>query len=296
MYRILPGLKFVKIFREPQIISGFIYEDPLEDLPAVTHCGEALCVPGYRLATHSHRGFEIAYLSRGEAVWRVGKESTLHRMGDLFITYPRERHSGEGRAVETHHLWIGLELEKLGSEGRDLARHLQQKKVRLLRGGAAAEPILRAIVGQVVSGLPRKREVVLAYLRVLFALIEQQSRTATAGKRKTKPLALPHSYAIQKAVAYMEKHLDRRLPLAELAAVTSLKQVSHFCTQFRREVGMTPAAHHLQLRLNAARTALRQPTLDITLVALQFGFSSSQHFSTAFQRAFGLSPRAWKKS
>jgi len=285
----------VKILREPQIISGFIYEDPLEELPAVTHCGEALCVPGYQLATHSHRGFEFAYLSRGEAVWRVGKDETVHQMGDLFITYPRERHSGGGRAGETHHLWIGLELEKLGAEGRQLAGHLRRKNVRLLSGCAAAEPILRSIVGQVVSGLPLKREVTLAYLRVLFAVIEQQSRRDTAEKRQARPLALPYSYAVQKAVAYMEKHLDRRLPLAELAAVASLKQVSHFCTQFRREVGMTPATHHLHLRLNAARTALRQPAFDITLVAMQFGFSSSQHFSTAFQRAFGLSPRTWQK-
>jgi AraC-like DNA-binding protein len=285
----------MKIFRQPQIISGFIYEDPLEDLPAVTHCGEALCVPRYTLETHSHRGFEFAYLARGEATWRVGKDRTLHRMGDLFITYPHERHSGEGRAVESHHLWIGLELEKLGTEGRDLADYLRRKKVRLLPGCHAAEPILRAIVGQVVSGLPRKGRVTLAYLRVLFALIEQQSGRQAAGKRRNKTVPLPYSYSIQKAIAYMEKNLDRRLPLSELAAVASLKQMSHFCTQFRREVGITPATHHLQLRLNAARNALRQPALDITRVAMQFGFSSSQHFSTAFQDAFGLSPRAWRK-
>ena len=108
-------------------------------------------------------------------------------------------------------------------------------------------------------------------------------------------MPLPYSYSIQKAIAYMEKNLDRRLPLSELAAVASLKQMSHFCTQFRREVGITPATHHLQLRLNAARNALRQPALDITRVAMQFGCSSSQHFSTAFQDAFGLSPRAWRK-
>jgi len=285
----------VKIFREPQIISGFIYEDPLEDLPAVTHCGEAFCVRGYKLPTHSHRGFELSYLSRGEATWRAGDNPTLQRMGDLFITYPNERHNGEGRAVETHHLWIGLELEKLGAEGRHLAGHLRRKKVRLLPGCQAAEPVLRAIVGQVVGGLPGKGAVTLAYLRVLFALIEQQSSRQAAGKQNNKTLALPHSYSIQKAIAYMEKNLDRRLPLSELAAAASLKQVSHFCTQFRREVGITPAAHHLQLRLNAARNALRQPAMDITRVAMQFGFSSSQHFSTVFQDAFKITPRAWRK-
>jgi len=30
------------------------------------------------------------------------------------------------------------------------------------------------------------------------------------------------------------------------------------------------------------------------MAALQFGFSSSQHFSVCFQREFGISPRNWQ--
>ena len=59
---------------------------------------------------------------------------------------------------------------------------------------------------------------------------------------------------------------------------------------------MPPAAYHLAMRLQAAREMLRQPTFDITTTALQFGFSSSQHFSTLFKRAFRVTPRNWKAS
>jgi AraC-like DNA-binding protein len=31
----------------------------------------------------------------------------------------------------------------------------------------------------------------------------------------------------------------------------------------------------------------------MTRVAMQFGFSPSQHFSGKFKQAFGLTPRAW---
>jgi AraC-like DNA-binding protein len=39
---------------------------------------------------------------------------------------------------------------------------------------------------------------------------------------------------------------------------------------------------------------LRQPSSDITRVALQFGFSSSQHFSDHFRRAYGVTPGRWR--
>ena len=286
----------MKVLRDPQIVSGFIYEDPVENLGALTHCGEAICIRGHELAMHSHRGFEFLYLSRGEVSWCVGRKQFQQQMGDLFVAYPGERHGSADRAPEeSHHLWIGLELEKLGTEGRRLSHYLRDNKVRLLHGCQAIEPVLQAIVGQVVTDIPQRREVISAYLRTLFALINQQSRGGFGGKRKPETVAWPYSYAIQKAVAYMSRHLDRRLSLSELAATASVKQVPHFCTQFQREVGTSPAAYHLQLRLNAARAALLQPALSITLVAMNFGFSSSQHFSTSFQRAFSVTPRAWQK-
>jgi transcriptional regulator GlxA family with amidase domain len=73
-----------------------------------------------------------------------------------------------------------------------------------------------------------------------------------------------------------------------------MRHAPHFCAQFHREVGVPPAAYHRRLRLHAAREELKQPGLTITMVALQFGFSSSQHFSACFQSEFGTSPRHWQ--
>ena len=61
-------------------------------------------------------------------------------------------------------------------------------------------------------------------------------------------------------------------------------------------VGVSPAAYHLSLRLGAARLTLRQPGFDVTKTAQQHGFSSSQHFSTLFRRAYGVTPREWRSA
>jgi AraC-like DNA-binding protein len=227
----------------------------------------------------------------------VGKPRIRQRMGDLYITYPRERHgvaceaSEEGRQIQ-----IGLRLDKLGPEGSRLSRCLHRTKPRLLHDCQSVEPILQAIIWQVVTNLPHRDEAILAYLNTLCVLVQQLALRANARNFSERKIALPYSYSVQKALFHMKKNLDRRIPLREFAAAATASNVCRFCTQFHREVEMTPSAYHLQLRLDAARQALAQSPMDITSIAGQYGFSSSQHFCMAFRRAFGVSPRAWKKS
>jgi len=263
-------------------------------LPALTHCGETLCARGHSIGPHSHAGFEFHYLSRGSYGWRVGRETIEQQMGDIFVNYPNEIHSTAPRSCpESHFLWIGLHLSQLGPEGARLAAALRKKKCRVLPGCHEAEPILRGLVSQVINRRAHRAAATLAYLQTFIALVRQQILSAEAGPGGDVA-RLPYSHSIQKAVCYLERNLDRRLPLSELAVVATMRHVPHFCARFHQEVGVPPAVHHRRLRLHAAREALRQPAFSITMAALQFGFSSSQHFSVCFQREFGISPRNWQ--
>ncbi|QYM78432.1 AraC family transcriptional regulator [Horticoccus luteus] len=283
----------MKVYRDPQIISGFLYERPVDELAALTHCGEALCCRGHHRSLHSHEGFEFLYLSRGVATWRAGGEVSTQEMSDLYVAFPGEKHgTGPKPNPENHHLWVGLKLDALGPAARQLATELRARRVRLLTSCPEVEPVLRGLVAQVVAHHPRRLEAVSAYIQLFVTLVSQ--RLAIGRERPPAATALPYSFPVQRAIAFMEQNLDRRVPLRDLAAMAMARSVPHFCAQFRREVGVSPAAHHLQLRLAAARLTLRQPAAAITETALRHGFSSSQHFSTLFRRSYGLTPRAWR--
>jgi AraC-like DNA-binding protein len=283
----------MKVIRDPlSFLSGFYYEEPMSGLPALTHCGEALCIPGHHLRRHRHTGFEFLYLARGGIDWSVPGLTFSQGEGDLSAFYPQEWHSTTHPARnETHQLWIGLDLDRFGLKGRRFARLLRKRNARMLRGCHAIEPVLRAIVRQIITPLPGQKAAMLGYLHLLIVLIEQSLRLESEPPGYT---TLPYSYGVQKAIAYMERRLDRRVPLIELSSVATVRQASHFCARFRQEVGITPAAYHFNLRMAAARDGLLQPDVSITEVALRFGFSSSQHFSSAFRRAFGTMPRLWR--
>jgi AraC-like DNA-binding protein len=287
----------MKIVRDPEYISGFLYMDLKGKLSAIIHCAETFFIRGHQVLPHAHPGFEFIYLSRGSATRQVGSRRIQQRMGDLYITYPRERHavackpSEEGRQIQ-----IGLRLDKLGRQGSLLSDYLHRNKLRLLHDCQSVEPIMQAIIWQVVTNLPHRDEAIHAYLQTLCVLIQQAAINSLGRDRSETKMSLPYSYPVQKALFFMNKHLDRRIPLREFAAAAAAPNVCRFCTQFHQEVKMTPSAYHLQLRLDAARHALLQPSMDITSIALNYGFSSSQHFCMAFRRAFGMSPRGWKQS
>ena len=284
----------MRVLRDPQIISGFIYENPIDELPAITHCGEALCCCGHAREPHAHEGFEFLYLSRGTAYWQTGGNAYTQRMGDIFIARPGEPHATGPRAnPENQHVWLGLCLEKLEASGARLALQILRTDIRLLSECYEVEPILRAIIGQVVTMRRERAPVARALVDAFIALLGQRIASAEDPAYQTAR-ALPYSPAVQKALVYLKQNLDRRVPIRDLAAVAMARSAPHFCSRFHEEVGMPPAAYHLAMRLEAAREMLRQPTFDITTTALQFGFSSSQHFSTLFKRAFRVTPRNWK--
>jgi len=284
----------MRVIRDPQIISGFVYENPVSELPGVTHCGEALCCRGHSRPPHVHEGFEFLYQSRGTTHWQAARQAHTLKMGDIFIAHPGERHwTGPKTNSENLHIWLGLCLEDFGAVGDRLARKIRSAGLWYLPDCQEVEPLLRAIIGQVVTMRRQRTPVVRALCDAFIALLEQRFVCAQDVTYRTVR-ALPYSPAVQKALAFMGQRLDRRLPLRDLAGAATARSIPHFCSQFHREVGITPAACHVLMRLESGRELLRQPAFDITTAALQSGFNSSQHFSTLFKRAFGVTPRIWK--
>jgi transcriptional regulator GlxA family with amidase domain len=92
------------------------------------------------------------------------------------------------------------------------------------------------------------------------------------------------------AVKLMEATLEAPLSPAILAKKlkTSQRQLERL---FRKYLGCTPTHYNQGLRMERARTLLRQTDHSITEIAISCGFSSASYFSTVYQRYFGTLPR-----
>ncbi|MDQ3168971.1 MAG: AraC family transcriptional regulator [Acidobacteriota bacterium] len=69
--------------------------------------------------------------------------------------------------------------------------------------------------------------------------------------------------------------------------------VFYLCHTFRDVERTTIGAYHTQIRVRAgARRLLEAPSVDLSDLALELGFSSHSHFTAAFRKSFGLTPSA----
>ena len=68
----------------------------------------------------------------------------------------------------------------------------------------------------------------------------------------------------------------------------------HLCRSFHDVMGRTLHRHLTVLRLRASLEAVAERGHDLTLVALDHGFSSHSHFTAAFRREWGMSPSQWR--
>jgi AraC-like DNA-binding protein len=99
----------------------------------------------------------------------------------------------------------------------------------------------------------------------------------------------PYAQA-QAVMAYLARNFAERVTLEDVAREVSLSPF-HLCRIFRGATGSTIRRHLLSLRLEAAAAVLFETGKSVTEIALGVGFSSHSHFTAAFAKRFGVSPR-----
>ena len=97
--------------------------------------------------------------------------------------------------------------------------------------------------------------------------------------------------ALAAAIALMQQQLEEPLPLSEIAERSGVL-LRTLQARFRAQLGQSPHAYYLDLRLSAAKRMLEQSASSVAEVATAHGFGSASAFARAFRQRFGITPLA----
>lgn len=158
--------------------------------------------------------------------------------------------------------------ERLSRLARDLADELNEEE-------AGQSVVITALVEQTLVHLLRHH----ANVRRSDEL--ELSRVGLVDRR------------IRRAVEMMHAHMDRDLPLEELAGAAYLSPF-HFARLFKKLSGASPHAYLAALRVQRAQQLLAETDLAVSEISARVGYSSPSHFSKAFRQTTGLTPRAFR--
>ncbi|MDT8854081.1 GlxA family transcriptional regulator [Paracoccaceae bacterium Fryx2] len=152
---------------------------------------------------------------------------------------------------------------------------------RFTAGGAAPAADLMLHLIRARHGAALARQVAASFITTARDGAEPQISPAAPDTRLDPRIA--------QAVARMESHLDAPEPASATARAVGLSP-RRLETLFRAQLGLTPGAYALDLRLAAARRMVTDTSHPLAEVALRCGFSSPATLGRAFRNRFGTAP------
>ena len=241
--------------------------------------------------SHSHPTFSIGAIDEGNSVFQssFGTEQKISA-GTLVIVPDHIEHScnplpDQAWSYQMLHLnisWLKQWYIEFQKEGFDL--QLPQHKPLIIK-----DPSLYQAFSDMNETLFDSQKLIFEKEQSLIYCLTQ--------------LLLPHFILeeIQKTQYLYESFLDlihiiksseRFISLEELAQQVGLSRYA-IIRLFKANVGLTPHAFQINLKINQARAQLKQG-IPLVELAVNLGFSDQSHFHKAFKAHTGITPRQFQ--
>lgn len=123
----------------------------------------------------------------------------------------------------------------------------------------------------------------------LSQLVESSAHQRTQNVRRLR------DFYIKEALTFIEDNYHRDVSVEEIAAFCGLNR-SYFGKVFRETMGESPQAFLLHYRMARAAQLLKETRLSVGEIAQQVSYDNQLHFSRAFKKVHGVSPREYRQT
>lgn len=103
-----------------------------------------------------------------------------------------------------------------------------------------------------------------------------------------------YSPLVRQGITYIRHHLLEKIGLADLAQELHVSK-EHLARQFKKELGQTVSQYIQAMKVDESKDLLKNKGYSVSEIGYSFGFSSPAHYSKAFKKVTGKSPKEWVK-
>lgn len=243
---------------------------------------------------HSNVSYEIHYTRSGRGEVTIDGVTRGVDADTLYVTGPGVEHaqrSDPNDPVVEYCLYLNCGLLP-GQEGRPFAL-FAHTHFWMGADNGRVYPLLEKLLEECRQSRPGAREMIETLLRQVIILLTRMytSETPRAGRAEAPAITRAGLMPIIED-AFFYRH--RTLTLGQLAALLNLsdRQTQRL---LRASFGKTFSQKLADARMAAASQFLQFTDLSVTEIAERTGYCSIEHFSSAFNRHMGCSPRAYRK-
>jgi AraC-like DNA-binding protein len=240
-------------------------------------------------AAHTHETYVVGTIDAGCETWNARGARHYAAPGDVLFNLPLDVHDGApfGDGYTYRMTYPSVPF--------------MQQVASLVRGRTVtATPTFRASVVRDPEGFRLFTEAHVALEHSLDALAGEElllraySRLLVRHADVRPPALGREPGGMTRVRDAIEQRYSESLTLAELADIARVSTY-HLVRAFRAEVGLTPHAYLVDVRVRRARDLLRadRPPAE---VALRVGFADQAHLTRAFKARLGVTPGAYRRA
>jgi len=126
-------------------------------------------------------------------------------------------------------------------------------------------------------------------------LISSAFATASRGKKRSEPTGSRRSSQVEAARVALIQNPEQKWTLSELSKKVDCSPY-HLTRIFGKEIGIPLHQYQLRMRIAKSLNAILDTNDDLTNIALDAGFYSHSHFTSAFRQTLGISPTEFRRS
>ncbi len=242
-----------------------------------------------------HRGLvELLLLCSGcKRMWVENRRYDMQG-GDLLVIFPGERHGAED-VIQNRSSLLYL-LMTVPAESPRFCM-LEETERRILWDRLRTLPLRKfQVPASVRRELDRMFENIhsedpLAQARIRTGLMELLFQVLDASAAGTSQLP-PDIAAV---IRYIRERRGEMPGISQMASLVNLSE-SRFKQKFKQATGIPPAEFMVREKIGEAKLLLEDSGQTVTSIAMELGFSSSQHFSVLFKKYVGESPVQYRRS
>ncbi|MEG1753785.1 MAG: AraC family transcriptional regulator [Christensenella sp.] len=255
-----------------------------------------------------HDFWEFIYVDKGKLSVRSGDRELLLSQGEIVFHKPMEFHNARALGNDSPNLivisfacsspimsFFEDKCFTASKEEKLLLISIIREAQKVFYYGDN-DPYLSKLVRKIDTPFAAEQVVRIVLERFLIEVVRSES--VADGKKHKNEASLCETKAkfeVEDIIEYLNNNLSKRLTLEQISKDFFLSR-SYLQTIFKKHTGVSIMDYYAKLRIDKAKTYIREGKSNFTEISEQLGYTSIYHFSRKFKEIAGMTPSEYSLS